>query len=122
MVLTRALDDKQQTVVRGVRLQVGAGGPFKVARVLNRVRQGVNGLDVVGGTAEEHKRDGALGGRLPFNGVRLAGSDEVMEARLGDGIARRGLVVVGLRVGRGQDGHGRKESSFEEHFDVGYRE
>jgi hypothetical protein len=120
LVLAGALDNKHQTVVSGVRLQFLAGGPVEVAAVVNGLGQGVDGLDVAGGAAEQNQGDGALGGRLPLNGVGLASGHHVVETRLGDGIARGGLVVVRLRVGRGQGGHGREDGSLdEEHCDSG---
>lgn len=116
LVLAGALDDEHQTVVSGVRLQVRAGGPVEVAGVVNGLGQSVDGLDVGGGAAEEDQGDGALGGGIPLNGVGLAGGHQVVEAGLGDGVTRGGLVVVRLRVGRGQGGHGREDGGLgEEH-------
>lgn len=116
LVLARALDDNHETVVGGVRLQLGAGGPVEVAGVVNGFGQGVDGLDVGGGAAEEDQGDGALGIRIPLDGVGLAGGNQVVETGLGDGIARGGLVVVRLGVGRGQGGHGREDGGLgEEH-------
>lgn len=61
LILASALNNKHQTIMRGVRFKVWAGDKFVRARVVNRLGQRGEGLDVGARSAQEHERDGSLG-------------------------------------------------------------
>lgn len=108
------LDDEQEAVVGGVGLELGRGRPLVGAAVGDVLSKGVHGLDVGAGATEEHERDGALGGRIPGDGVGLADRDQFLEARLGDGIAAGRNRVVGGGVGSRHGHEGGDEAGGEE--------
>lgn len=105
LVLAGALDNEHQAVVGDVVLEVSAGGPGEAAVVGNLLGDGLDGLDVGAGAAEEDQRDGARGGGSPLNVEGLADGDLLVQAGLDDGIAPRGLGVVRGSVGAD---HGRE--------------
>lgn len=119
LVLAGTLDNEEQTVVGGVGGQVRARSPGELARVGDLLSEGLEGLDVGGGTAEEDQGDGTLGGGSPLDGVALALRDDLVQTGGGNGVAGRVLVVVGLGVGSSQ-GHkgGESGSDGETHGDL----
>lgn len=109
LVLAGALNDEQETVVGGVNLEVGTGGPGEGAAVGDGLGEGLEGLHVVGGATEEDQGDGASGGRLPLDGVGLALRDDLVQARGNNGVARGVLGVVGVSQSRRGNGEGRDD-------------
>jgi hypothetical protein len=95
--------------VGGVGGQVRARSPGEFSAVSNGVGQGLDGLDVGGGTAEKDQRDGTSGGGSPLDGVGLALRNDLVQARGGNGIAGGILGVVRIGEGGGQ-GHEGGES------------
>lgn len=110
LVLAGALDDKEETVVGSVNLEVGTGGPGEGAAVGDGVGEGLEGLHVVGGATEEDQGDGTSGGRIPLDGVGLALRDDLVQARGNNGVARGVLGVVGVSQSRRSNGEGRDDS------------
>lgn len=86
----------------GVGLEGGAGSPGKAAGVGDAVGQGLNGHNIGAGTAQEHQRDRACGGGIPFDCVRLSNRHQFVQTGLEDGISRGVLGVVGLGSGHGE--------------------
>lgn len=117
LVLTGTLDNEEETVVGGVGGQVSRS-PGELAAVGDGLGQGLEGLDIVGGTAEEDQRNGTSGGGSPLDVVGLALRNDLVQARGDDGIASGLLVVIRSSVGGGQ-GHegGENGGSGETHFD-----
>ena len=103
----------------GVGGQVRARSPLELSAVGDGVGQGLDGLDVVGGTAEEDQRDGTSGGGSPLDGVGLALRNELVQARGDDGIAGGILAVVRVGGSGGQGHKGREDGGGgETHCDI----
>lgn len=110
LVLTGTLDNKQETVVGDIVLELGAGGPGEATRVGDLLSQSVDGDNVGAGSTQKDQRDRSLGGGVPSNGEGLAGLDLLVQAGGVDSIARGSLGVVGVGVSRHQSGNGREDS------------
>lgn len=117
LVLASALDNKEDTVVGGVRLEGGAGSPRVTARVVDVFDNGLDGDDVGAGAAQKDKRHSARGSGVPGDLEGLASRNNLVQFGGEDGIAGGVLRVVGLSVGRGQGRKGRDKGGGEEtHF------
>lgn len=90
----------------GVGGQVRAGSPLELAGVGDLLGEGLEGLHVGGGTAQEDQRDGTGGGGGPLDGVGLALGDDLVETGRGDGIASGVLGVIRAGVGSSQSHEG----------------
>lgn len=120
LVLAGTLDNEEETVVGGVNLKVGAGGPGEGAAVGDGVGEGLDGLHVRGGATEEDQGDRASGGRVPLDGVGLALRNDLVQAGGNNGVARGGLGVVGVSQSRRNNGEGRDDGGGSEtHIDGG---
>lgn len=119
LVLAGTLDNEEQTVVGNVGLKVRARSPLELAAVGDGLGESLEGLDVVGGTAQEDQGDGTNSGGSPLDGVGLALGHDLVQARGNDGIAAGVLGVVRSSVGSSQSHEGRENGGDgETHVDL----
>lgn len=121
LVLASRINDQLDAIALLVGFQVGGWRPDIGAAVLDFLSDGVERLDVLGGAAEQEDGDGALGGRVPRDGVRLAGRDDIAEAGVENwvalGVANRSGVGGDLREARQAGGEEGEDGEIGLHFD-----
>ena len=106
----RRIANQLQSIARFIRFEITARRPGILAivgRLLNDWEQRDN---VLGRTAQEQNGDGAVASRLPGDGVWRANRDDLIQRRLGDGVAggprRRLRVGVDGRKAGHEEGEG----------------
>ena len=118
LVLAGTLNNEKQTVVGDVGLQVSARSPAELAAVGDGLGKSLEGEDVGGGTAQKNEGDRANSGGSPLDGVGLALGHDLIQTRVGDGIAAGLLVVIRSSVGSSQSHEGRESGGDSETHDV----
>lgn len=111
VVFTGILDDDQETVVGVFGGEAGGGCPDELASVLDALREGFDGHDVLGGAVQEDDRDSIAQEGIPLDGVGFALRDLLAQARVADGVTPGSLSVVGCGVGGSEGREGSDESS-----------
>lgn len=79
--------DELDAVVRYIGRQILRRHPNVMTAVGDLLDDGIEGLDVGGWATEKEERYGVLGGGIPRDGVRDANRNDLIQARLGDGVA-----------------------------------